>query len=112
MIDRALNRDSGLKGLTGHNDMREVLALREQGDEAARLGFDVYCYRLRKYVGGYYAALGTVDAVVFTGGVGLHTPAGQGGDAGRPGAARDRGRRRTQPRRTHRRADGGLHRRQ
>jgi acetate kinase len=72
-IDHALNRESGLKGLTGHNDIREVLARLEQGDEAARLGFDVYCYRVRKYVGAYYAALGTVDAVVFTAGVGQHT---------------------------------------
>jgi acetate kinase len=73
-IDNALNHESGLKGLTGHNDIREVLALREQGDEAALLGFDVYAYRIRKYVGAYSAVLGTVDAVVFTGGVGQHTP--------------------------------------
>ena len=73
-IDNALNHESGLKGLTGHNDIREVLALRAQGDEAARLGFDVYAYRIRKYVGAYAAVLGTVDAVVFTGGVGQHTP--------------------------------------
>jgi acetate kinase len=73
-IDRALNRESGLKGLSGHNDLREVLDLRARGDEAAALAFDVYCYRLRKYVGGYYAALGRVDAVVFTAGVGQHSP--------------------------------------
>ena len=71
-VDSALNRESGLKGLTGHNDFREVMALRARGDEAARLGFDVYAYRIRKYVGAYLAVLGTVDAVVFTGGVGQH----------------------------------------
>ncbi len=71
-IDGALNRESGLKGLTGHNDFREVLALRERGDETARLAFDVYAYRIRKYVGAFLAVLGTVDAVVFTAGVGEH----------------------------------------
>jgi len=74
-IDRALNRDSGLRGLAGHNDFRELMALREAGDAAAALAFDVYAYRLRKYVGAYYAALGTVHAIVFTGGVGQHNPA-------------------------------------
>ena len=73
-VDNALNRESGLKGLTGHNDFREVLALRAQGDEAARLAFDVYAYRIRKYVGAYLAVLGRVDAVVFTAGVGQHSP--------------------------------------
>ncbi len=74
-IDRALNRDSGLKGLSGHNDFRELMRLREAGDERARLAFDVYCYRIRKYVGAYYAVLGHVDAVIFTAGVGEHSPA-------------------------------------
>jgi acetate kinase len=73
-IDRALNRESGLKGLAGNNDFREVMSLRAGGDEAAALAFDVYCYRIRKYVGAYYAVLGTVDAVVFTAGVGQHSP--------------------------------------
>jgi acetate kinase len=73
-VDDALNRDSGLKGLTGRTDFREVLALRTQGDEAARLAFDVYAYRIRKYVGAYLAVLGSVDAVVFTAGVGQHSP--------------------------------------
>jgi acetate kinase len=72
-VDSALNRESGLKGLTGHNDFREVLALRAQGDQAARLAFDVYAYRIRKYVGAYVAVLGRVDAVVFTAGVGQHS---------------------------------------
>ncbi len=70
VIDSALNRESGLKGLAGHNDFREVEALCARGDAAAQLAFDVYCYRIRKYVGAYFAVLGTVDAVVFTAGVG------------------------------------------
>ena len=74
-IDGALNRDSGLKGLSGHNDFRELMRLRAGGDDRARLAFDVYCYRIRKYVGAYYAVLGTVDAVIFTAGVGQHSPA-------------------------------------
>ena len=73
-IDRALNRESGLKGLAGENDFREVMRMRADGDEAAALAFDVYCYRIRKYVGAYYAVLGTVDAIVFTAGVGQHSP--------------------------------------
>ena len=72
-IDRALNRESGLKGLAGHNDFREVMRRRAAGDAAAALAFDVYSYRVRKYVGAYYAALGIVHAVVFTGGVGQHS---------------------------------------
>ncbi|WP_148572120.1 acetate/propionate family kinase [Nocardioides caldifontis] len=73
-VDRALNRDSGLKGLCGSNDFRTLLQKRAEGDEGADLAFDVYCHRLRKYVGSYYAVLGTVDALVFTGGVGEKSP--------------------------------------
>jgi acetate kinase len=73
-VDRMLNRDSGLKGLLGHNDFRELVRLREEGDPAAELAFDVYCHRLRRYVGAFYAVLGEVDAVVFTGGIGEHAP--------------------------------------
>ncbi|MDP3967255.1 MAG: acetate kinase [Nocardioides sp.] len=69
-IDRLLNRESGLQGLLGDNDVREMVRRREDGDERASLAFDVYCHRIRKYVGAYYAVLGRVDAVVFTGGVG------------------------------------------
>jgi acetate kinase len=69
-IDRMLNREAGLKGLVGHNDFRELERLRDEGDDDAALAFDVYCHRVRKYVGAYYAVLGEVDAVVFTGGVG------------------------------------------
>jgi acetate kinase len=74
-IDDALNRESGLKGLTGNNDFRELTESRAAGDEDAQLAFDLYCHRIRKYVGAYYAVLGTVDAVVFTAGVGEHASA-------------------------------------
>ena len=72
-IDRALYRDSGLLGLAGATDFREVTRRRAAGDAAATLAFDVYAYRVRKYVGAYYAALGELHAVVFTGGVGQHS---------------------------------------
>ena len=69
-IDALLNRRSGMRGLTGHNDMREVHRLASEGDEAARLGLDVYVHRLKKYVGAYTAVLGGLDVLAFTAGVG------------------------------------------
>ncbi len=69
-IDDLLNRRSGMLGLCGDNDMREVTRRMAAGDTRAALAFDVYTHRLRKYVGGYAAVLGRVDAVVFTAGVG------------------------------------------
>ncbi|MGB5260990.1 MAG: acetate kinase [Gammaproteobacteria bacterium] len=69
-IESLLNRESGLKGICGANDMREVHRLAEAGDAQARLALDMYCYRIKKYIGAYYAALGKLDAVVFTGGIG------------------------------------------
>jgi acetate kinase len=72
-IDRLLNHGSGVYGLCGVNDMRELEARRAAGDAAAALAFDVYCHRIRFYVGGYLALLGRVDAVTFTAGVGEHS---------------------------------------
>ncbi|MGC0365623.1 acetate kinase [Rhodococcus sp. 27YEA15] len=69
-IDDLLNRRSGLKGLSGVNDFRELLALIGTGDADAQLAYDVYVHRLRKYIGAYLVALGGVDAITFTGGVG------------------------------------------
>jgi acetate kinase len=74
-VDHALNSESGLKGLAGENDFRELDRRREAGDANAQLAFDIYCYRIKKYIGAYYAALGTVDAIVFTAGVGQNSPA-------------------------------------
>ncbi|MFD8198454.1 acetate kinase [Streptomyces sp. NPDC003470] len=69
-IDDLLNKRSGLIGLCGDNDMREIRRRMDDGDERARLAFDIYIHRLKKYIGAYYAVLGRVDAVVFTAGVG------------------------------------------
>ncbi len=74
-LETLLNNESGLKGLCGANDMREVLRRMQAGEALARLAFDVYCYRLRKYIGAYYAALGRPDAIVFTAGIGENAPA-------------------------------------
>jgi acetate kinase len=69
-LEEILNAQSGLKGLCGLNDMREILALEEQGNERARLAVEVFCYRIRKTIGAYLAVLGRLDALVFTGGIG------------------------------------------
>ncbi|APY86292.1 acetate kinase [Streptomyces alfalfae] len=69
-IDDLLNKKSGLVGLCGDNDMREIRRRIDEGDERAALAFDIYIHRLKKYIGAYYAVLGRVDAVVFTAGVG------------------------------------------
>ncbi|WP_329455566.1 acetate kinase [Streptomyces sp. NBC_01497] len=69
-IDELLNKKSGLVGLCGDNDMREIRRRIEAGDRAAELAFAIYVHRLRKYIGAYTAVLGRVDAVVFTAGVG------------------------------------------
>ena len=70
-MDTALNKKSGLLGITGkYVDRRDVQGALEKGDERARLAQDMECYRLRKYFGAYLAAIGPIDAVVFTAGVG------------------------------------------
>ncbi|MFJ3925790.1 acetate kinase [Streptomyces sp. NPDC090022] len=74
-IDSLLNKKSGLLGLCGDNDMREVLRRAGKGDEAARNAFATYVHRLKKYIGAYAAVLGRVDAVVFTAGVGENAAA-------------------------------------
>ncbi len=69
-VDDLLNRRSGLLGLCGDNDMREVCRRVARGDPDATLALEVYAHRLRKYVGAYCAVLGRVDAIAFTAGVG------------------------------------------
>jgi acetate kinase len=78
-IDQLLNNESGLKGLTGVNDMREIERLAGDGDQVAQEALDVYCYRIRKYVGAYAAVLGRVDALVFTAGIGENSAAVRAG---------------------------------
>ncbi len=70
-MDTALNKKSGLLGITGkYVDRRDVIKAMEAGDADAKLAFEMECYRLRKYFGAYLAALGPIDAIVFTAGVG------------------------------------------
>ncbi len=69
-LDDMLNKKSGLKGICGENDMRTITELAEQGNHQARLALTMFCYRLKKYIGAYIAALGGVDCIVFTGGIG------------------------------------------
>ena len=65
-----LNKESGLNGICGENDMRTVHRMADAGDENAQLALDIYCYRIKKYIGAYFAVLGQVDVLVFTGGIG------------------------------------------
>jgi acetate kinase len=69
-IDAMLNTRSGLLGICGKSDMRDIHAAREQGDENAQLAFEMFAYRVRKTMGAYLAVLGRADAVVFTAGIG------------------------------------------
>ena len=74
-LDRTLNHDSGLKGISGvSGDMREVLAARAAGNPRAVLAFDMFVYRLRFYIGALLVVLSGLDALVFTGGIGEHSP--------------------------------------
>ncbi len=69
-IDRMLNKESGLRGICGMSDMRDIHEAAAQGDEKAALALEVQTYRNRKYIGAYMAVLGRVDALVFTAGIG------------------------------------------
>ena len=69
-IDRTLNKQSGLLGIAGSSDVRDVQDRMEAGEADAQLALDMYAYRIKKYIGAYLAALGRVDALVFTAGVG------------------------------------------
>lgn len=75
-IESLLNKQSGLIGISGlTNDMRELLEeARENNDRRALLAVDIFCYRARKYIGAYAAAMGGADAIVFTGGIGENSP--------------------------------------
>ena len=69
-IDQLLNRSSGVKGISGVNDFRELHKLREEGNADAELAYQIYITQLRRYIGSYLVALGRVDAITFTAGVG------------------------------------------
>ena len=75
-VDTLLNTQSGLLGISGlTNDMRELQAeLKEHDDRRVRLAVEIFCYRARKYIGAYLAAMGGADAIVFTGGIGENSP--------------------------------------
>lgn len=71
-----LNKKSGLKGLSGvSNDLRDIMREADAGNERARVAIDVFCYRIIKYIGSYAAAMGGLDAIVFTGGIGENAQA-------------------------------------
>lgn len=71
-IEEMFNQESGMKGLCGVSDMREVRQQANAGDAKAQLALEMYCYRICKYIGAYHAVLGGLDALIFTGGVGEH----------------------------------------
>ena len=89
-----LNKQSGLLGLSGLTaDMRELLAEEaEHDDRRARLAIDMFCYRVKKYLGAYLAAMNGADAIVFAGGIGENSPEVRAPHLRRTGLARDRAR--------------------
>lgn len=73
-LDRVLQKQSGLKGICGSNDMRDIHARAATGDKRACLALDMFIHRIRHYLGAYFFTLGNVDALVFTAGIGEHDP--------------------------------------
>jgi acetate kinase len=73
-IDNVLNKKSGLKGICGMNDMRDIHAAREKGDKKAQLALEMFSYRVKSYIGSYLAVIGGCDAIVFTAGIGENDP--------------------------------------
>ena len=74
-IDRILNHESGLLGISGiSSDMREMLKAVKQGNQRAKLAFDIYVHRLRAAIGSMAAAMGGMDALIFTAGIGENSP--------------------------------------
>lgn len=69
-VSTLLNKRSGMVGLTGFSDMRDINNAQQQGDEEAELALEMYAYRIKKYIGAYAAALNGIDAIIFTAGVG------------------------------------------
>lgn len=74
-IDDLINKKSGLLGVSGvGNDMRDIEARAAEGHERSKLALEIFCYRAAKYIGAYAAAMGGLDAIVFTAGIGEHSP--------------------------------------
>jgi acetate kinase len=74
-VNALLNKHSGLVGISGvSSDMREIIREMKNGNMRAKLAFDVFCYRVKKYIGAYTAVMGGVDAIVFTAGIGENSP--------------------------------------
>jgi acetate kinase len=71
-LDHVLTHESGLKGICGFNDMRDIHKEATKGDARARLALDMFVYRIKKYIGNYLAVLGRLDGIVFTAGIGEH----------------------------------------
>ncbi|MBW1982190.1 MAG: acetate kinase [Deltaproteobacteria bacterium] len=71
-LERILTHESGLKGICGLNDMRDIHARAAEGDQRAKLALDMFVYRIKKYIGNYFAVLGYLDGLVFTAGIGEH----------------------------------------
>ncbi|TRW23517.1 acetate kinase [Flavobacterium zepuense] len=69
-VSNLLNKQSGMLGLTGFSDMRDITKAMNEGDENAKLAYHLYAYRIKKYIGSYTAALNGLDAIIFTAGVG------------------------------------------
>ena len=69
-VSNLLNKQSGMLGLTGFSDMRDITKAINEGNQAAKLAYDMYAYRIKKYIGAYAAVLNGVDAIIFTAGVG------------------------------------------
>jgi len=69
-VESILNKDSGLRGICGVNDMREIEKLAQEGNSQAQLAIEMFCYRIQKYIGAYTAVLDRLDALVFTAGIG------------------------------------------
>src|SRR5262249_13279053 len=73
-VEQILNTKSGLQGVSAiSSDMREVQSAAARGDRNAALAIDVFCYRVRKYIGSYLTVLGRADAIIFGGGIGEHS---------------------------------------
>ncbi len=69
-LDALLNKQSGIKGLSGYADFRDLLKAKKESDTKSQLAFDVFVYRIKKYIGAYFGILNRIDAIVFTGAIG------------------------------------------